>query len=306
MIRVEGLTKSYGQVHALRGIDFTVDTGEIVGLLGPNGAGKSTAIKILTGYLHPDDGVVEVDALDVLTHTQAVQQRIGYLAENTPLYPSLSVQGYLRLMADMRGIPETQHRALISDAIYAVGLEKYLTRRINQLSKGLRQRVGLAQAILHKPQLLILDEPTIGLDPTQIVEIRGLIQRLAETSTILFSSHILSEVEAVCDRVIILINGLVKADSRLDELSQTTGTVLVLGQEVHNAGERLGRVDGVTHIESFHTDDGYPAYRITSEKDVCPAIYDVARAETWPLRELHRETQTLETVFNRLATAIDD
>lgn len=302
MIEVKNLTKSYGPIEALRGIDFEVRAGEIVGLLGPNGAGKSTAIKILTGYLHPDEGSVEIDGLDVLTQTLAVQARIGYLSENTPLYPNLSVQGYLKLMADMRAIPEAEQMPLISEAIYATGLAEYLVRPISKLSKGLRQRVGLAQAILHKPKLLILDEPTIGLDPTQIVEIRHLIQRLAEHSTILFSSHILSEVEAVCDRVVILINGQVKADARLDELATTTDTVLVLQEKAKGVQKRLAALDGVEKVESFKSPDKYHGYRVISQADMAPVIYETARQENWAVRELRRDTLTLEAVFNQLAT----
>lgn len=303
MIEVENLKKSYGSIEALRGVSFAVGEGEIVGLLGPNGAGKSTTIKILTGYIHPDEGRVTVDGLDVLTHTQEVQSRIGYLAENTPLYPELSVQAYLRLMADIRGIPTAEQRALISEALAATGMIEYRARPIASLSKGLRQRVGLAQAILHRPRLLILDEPTVGLDPTQIIEIRHLIKRLSEHSTILFSSHILPEVEAVCDRVVIVINGEVKADARLDELAATSNTILVLQEPVAAVETQLGGLDTVTGVEIFQTRDGHPAYRVVSEADIAPLIYEAARAHDWPLRELRRDVVTLESVFSRLATA---
>jgi ABC-2 type transport system ATP-binding protein len=304
MIEVVDLTKSYGPIEALRGLTFNVAAGEIVGLLGPNGAGKSTTIKILTGYLQPDSGEVKVDGLDVLTHTHEVQARIGYLPENAPLYPELSVQSYLRLMADLREIPREDQPARLSEAIYATGLTEHLTRPIGQLSKGFRQRVGLAQAILHQPKLFILDEPTIGLDPTQIVEIRHLIKRLARHSTILFSSHILSEVEAVCDRVVIIMNGEVKADARLADLAATTAAILVLQKETGGLDRALKGLDGVRQIESLRTPDGYPAYRILGQDqtDLCPAIYDLARKENWPLRELRRDVRTLETVFNQLAT----
>ena len=186
MIDVADLAKSYGPIEALKGVSFQIKAGEIVGLLGPNGAGKTTIIKILTGYLQPDSGKAVVDGLDVLTHTKEVQARLGYLPENAPLYPELSVQAYLKMIADLRDIPPEQQLPLLSEAVYATGLAEHLTRPIGQLSKGFRQRVGLAQAILHKPQLLILDEPTVGLDPTQIIEIRRLIKRLAAHSTILF------------------------------------------------------------------------------------------------------------------------
>ncbi|MDQ4077012.1 MAG: ABC transporter ATP-binding protein, partial [Chloroflexota bacterium] len=243
--------------------------------------------------------------LDVLTHTREVQARIGYLPENTPLYPELSVQNYLRMMADLREIPEEAQRAHISEAVYATGLVEYLTRPIGQLSKGLRQRVGLAQAILHRPKLLILDEPTVGLDPTQVVEIRHLIRRLARSSTVLFSSHILSEVEALCDRVIILMNGEIRADARLADLAATADAILVLQEQQGGIERTLRGLEGVRGVEALHSADGYPAYRVLgqSEADLCPILYDLAREQGWRVRELRRDVRTLETVFNELATA---
>jgi ABC-2 type transport system ATP-binding protein len=305
MIDVRDLKKSYGSIEALRGVGFQIKAGEIVGLLGPNGAGKTTIIKILTGYLQPDDGVVLVDNLDVLTQTQDVQARLGYLPENAPLYPELSVQAYLKMIADLRRIPADEQVACISEAVYATGLADMLVRPIGQLSKGYRQRVGLAQAILHHPKLLILDEPTVGLDPTQIVEIRRLIRRLATRSTILFSTHILSEVEAVCDRAIILMNGQIKADSRLSELEATADAVLVLGARTDGVDRALSGLRGVRKVEPIRQPDGFPAYRVlgAGQSDLCPAIYDLAREQNWPLRELRRDVRTLESVFNQLATA---
>lgn len=307
MIDVTDVSKSYGPVEALRGITFHVAAGEIVGLLGPNGAGKTTAMKILTGYLQPDEGTVTVNGLDVLTHTRQVQAQIGYLPETAPLYPELSVQGYLKMMAELRQIPEDEQRDCLSEAVYATGLEDHLTRPIGQLSKGFRQRVGLAQAILHRPRLLILDEPTIGLDPTQVVEIRRLIRRLAQHTTVLFSTHILSEVEALCDRVIILINGQIKADARLSELSATPDAVLVLDKAPAGVFKALRSLNGVRGVEQVQTPEGYPAYRLLGEMgngaDLCPAIYELVKERGWPLRELRREVRTLETVFNELATA---
>ena len=307
MIEVTDLTKSYGPIEALRGVTFHIAPGEIVGLLGPNGAGKTTIIKILTGYLQPDDGSVYVNDLDVLTHTRQVQAQIGYLPETAPLYPELSVQAYLKMMAELRQIPEDEQVARLSEAIYATGLENHLIRPIGQLSKGFRQRVGLAQAILHRPQLLILDEPTLGLDPTQIIEIRRLIRRLAEHSTILFSTHILSEVEALCDRVIILMNGQIKADARLSELAATPDAVLVLEDAPVGVDGALRSLSGVRGIERTQTPEGYPAFRVLGQgadgADLCPAIYNLAREESWRLRELRRDVRTLETVFNELAMA---
>ncbi len=305
MIHVENLTKFYGDVQALDDVSFDIDAGEIVGLLGPNGAGKTTVMKTLTGYLQPGGGTVHIDDLDILTHTREIQARIGYLPENAPLYPELSVQAYLKMIADLRLIPPEEQTARISEAVYATGLADHLTRPISQLSKGYRQRVGLAQAILHKPKLLILDEPTVGLDPTQIIEIRRLIRRLAQNSTILFSTHILPEVEALCDRVIILLHGQVRADARLSELAATNNAILVLQEGLPEVENELRTLEGVGDLESTKSTDGYPAYRILgrNETDICPAIYDLARQKNWPLRELRRDVQTLETVFNQLATA---
>lgn len=304
MIEVRDLTKAYGHLQALKGASFSVADGEIVGLLGPNGAGKTTIIKILTGYLQPDEGTVEVDGLDVLTQTQAAQARIGYLPENAPLYPELSVQAYLKLMADLRQIPASAQRARLSEAIHATGLADRLTQPIGQLSKGYRQRVGLAQAILHQPRLLILDEPTVGLDPTQIVEIRGLIRRLSEHSTILFSTHILTEVEALCDRAIILMNGQIRADARLSELASSNDAILVLDKGIDNAMPALKNLKGVHQVQQQPSANGHVAYRVIGKEDadLCPAIYQLANQHQWPLRELRSDRQTLESVFSKLAT----
>ena len=307
MLDVTDLAKSYGSVEALSGISFHVATGEIVGLLGPNGAGKTTAIKILTGYLQPDRGSVTVKGLDVLTHMRSVQSMIGYLPENAPLYPELTVQGYLQMMAELRQIPDDAQQLRLSEAIHAVGLSDQLTRPIGQLSKGYRQRVGLAQAILHRPELLILDEPSIGLDPTQIVEMRRLIRRLSKHSTVLFSTHILSEVEALCDRAIILMNGQIKADARLSELSATPDIVLVLDEAPREARQTLIRLSGVRAVEQHRTDDGKMAFRISARArgpDLRPDVYELARGKGWRLCELRRDVRTLEAVFNDLAVAV--
>jgi ABC-2 type transport system ATP-binding protein len=308
MIDVSDLSKSYGPVQALRGVSFHVDAGEVIGLLGPNGAGKTTMMKILVGYLQPTTGTAVVDGLDVLAHALEVQKRIGYLPENAPLYPELSVQTYLKMIADLRQIPEAEQPARLSEAVRAAGLENYLTRPIGQLSKGYRQRVGLAQAIIHKPNLLILDEPTIGLDPTQIVEVRHLIRHLAQHSTVLLSTHILPEVEAVCDRVIILMNGEIRADARLAELEASSDVILVLAKDAPEIRAQLKALPGVGSVESVPTADGV-AYRVQAANgashkpvDLRPSVYDLARDRDWPLRELRRDVRTLEAVFNELAT----
>jgi ABC-2 type transport system ATP-binding protein len=278
---------------------------------------------------------VAIDGLDVLTQRRAVQERIGYLPENAPLYPELSVQRYLQMVADLRRIPEAEQRARLSDAIRATNLSDRLTQPIATLSKGYRQRVGLAQAILHRPRLLILDEPSVGLDPTQIVDMRNLIRRLSEHSTILFSSHILSEVEALCDRAIVIINGRVRADAHLAELADRSGALLVLHGarpddgaliDVATVRSALAALPGVRAVQSDRQSDpvraaeppaplpagsgapvasaGLHTFVIDGESgvDLCPAIFVLAARNGWPVRELRPNRQTLESVFNRLAT----
>jgi ABC-2 type transport system ATP-binding protein len=303
MIEVQNLSKAYGAIQALQDVTLRVADGEIVGLLGPNGAGKTTMIKILTGYLQPDEGSVQIDGIDMLARTQEAQARIGYLPENAPAYPELSVQGYLKLMADLRQVPANEQRERLSDAIYATGLQERLTQPIGTLSKGFRQRVGLAQAILHRPRLLILDEPSVGLDPTQIVEIRNLIRRLAQFCTILFSTHILPEVEALCSRVVILMNGQIKADAHLSELADSNDAILVLDKKVANANTELRALAGVQKVELTTPFTNQFTYRITGQAntDLCPAIYQLASRQQWPVRELRSDRQTLESVFNKLA-----
>ena len=303
MIDVTGLDKSYGPIQALHDVSFHVDAGEIIGLLGPNGAGKTTMMKILTGYLQPSGGKAVVDGLDVVSDALEVQRRIGYLPENAPLYPELSVQRYLKLIAELRQVPPADQAARLTEALRATGLADHRTRLIGQLSKGYRQRVGLAQAILHRPRLLILDEPTIGLDPTQIVEVRHLIQALARHSTVLLSTHILSEVEAVCDRVIILLNGEVRADSRLADLEASSDAILVLAEGAPDVQPVLKTLYGVRSVEAAPTDEG-TSYRVrgTGKADLRPALYGLAREKGWPLQELRRDHRTLETVFNELVT----
>ncbi|MGE0143261.1 MAG: ABC transporter ATP-binding protein [Planctomycetota bacterium] len=218
MIQVENLAKHYGPAVALRGIDFRVARGEIVGFLGPNGAGKSTTMKILTGYLSPTAGRATVDGLDVVTESLEVRRRIGYLPESTPLYADMSVRDYLGFAARIRGLRGAAVRPAIERVVELCGLARVFGKGILELSKGYRQRVGLAQAMVHEPELLILDEPTSGLDPNQIVEVRSLIQRLRESHTVLLSTHYLQEVEAACSRVIVIDRGRIVADGTQAEL----------------------------------------------------------------------------------------
>jgi len=307
MIEVEGLSKSYGAVEALRHVSFRVKPGEIIGLLGPNGAGKTTLMKILTGYLHPTSGTARIGGHDVVEEPEEVQKLIGYLPENAPLYPELTVQSYLLMMVELRRIPKAEQRRRISEAVYACGLEERLTRPIGTLSKGYRQRVGLAQAILHKPKLLILDEPTNGLDPTQIVEVRHLIKRLSQSSTVLLSTHILSEVEATCGRAIIIMRGQLKEDARLEDLAAASGVRIRIapGVETEEILATLSSIPGCRKAELVEESGRIRLFRVEAEddRDLGPDVFRLACDNNWSLCELSRDVRTLETVFNDLAMA---
>src|SRR5690606_2425113 len=233
--------------------------------------------------------------------------RIGYLPESAPLYAEMTVQDYLVMMAELRQIPPDRQRAMLSDAIYGTGLEGYLTRRIGQLSKGYRQRVGIAQAILHRPELLILDEPTTGLDPTQIVEIRDLIKDLARDATVLLSTHILSEVEMTCERVLVIMQGKLRADARVAELRSANAAVVAIESSASGVREVLAAVPGVASVEEMGEPcGGYTRWRLTSSTDdLCPALFEALRQRSWKVAELRSDTRTLESVFRQLAESPD-
>ncbi len=305
MISVRNLEKRYGEVRAVKGVTFDVARGDIVGLLGQNGAGKTTVMKVLTGFLEPTAGTVSVGGIDVVVDRLGVQRQIGYLPENAPLYPEMLVQEYLLMMCELRALPAEKHIAAVSDAVRATGLVPYLTRPIATLSKGYRQRVGIAQAILHKPDVLVLDEPTNGLDPVQIQEIRGLIRRLAQHSTIILSTHILQEVEAVCNRVVILINGELAADSKLTDLLRSQVVRVSLKQGTDNAAATLGRIDGVTNVTRKGPDvenAGFDLWHCELKGDASPvqAIVQAAVDHKWTLGAVGREVPSLESVFRSL------
>ncbi|GBE52034.1 putative ABC transporter ATP-binding protein YxlF [bacterium BMS3Bbin14] len=306
MIEARELSKTYDDVEALRQVSFKIKSGEVIGLLGPNGAGKTTLMKILTGFIHPSSGTALIDGLDVLKETARVREIIGYLPENSPVYPELTVQSYLKMIAELRNIPPAEQRGYISEAVYAAGLADRLTTPIGSLSKGYRQRVGLAQAILHKPKLLILDEPTNGLDPTQIIEVRRLIKKLSQKSTILLSTHILSEVEATCSRAIIIIRGELKADALLSEMESTNlARISFTGSDRQTSIIRqLQGLPGVKHVEIIADPKNPLTLSVKSQADdICPRIFTLAKDNDWPLCELRRETRTLEAVFNELIAA---
>lgn len=301
MIEAKELSKHYGRTHALNQVSFTIAEHEVVGLLGPNGAGKTTLMKLLTGYLEPTSGTATLGGIDVVDDPYSIQRQIGYMPENAPHYPEMLVQEYLQMMADFRDIPKERQTALISDAVYKTGLEDHLVRPIGELSKGYRQRVGFAQAILHQPNVLILDEPTSGLDPNQIIEIRRLIRNLAKNATVLLSTHILSEVELTCERVLIIMNGRLQLDARLEDLRASHAAVV----SVHAGGAQvelaLKDIPGVKAVSRQEEHSGFTRYRVEGGNgDLCPSIYDVAHKQGWRLSELKSDQRTLETVFREL------
>ncbi len=302
-IEVRNLAKSYGAIRALAGVEFKVGRGEVIGLLGPNGAGKTTLMKILTGYLEPDAGDVRIHGIDVVQSPQQAQRCVGYLPESAPLYGEMLVQEYLDMMAALRGVPPERRRQRIVDVVRATGLVERVVQPIATLSKGYRQRVGLAQAIIHEPELLILDEPTTGLDPAQIVEIRDLIKKLSEKTTVLLSTHILSEVEATCERVLVIMQGTLRADAKLSELRNANAAVVAIEQGASGVEERLREIAGVTAVEQTGIADGFARWRVTSSTAdaLCPALYDALRTTAWKVGELRPEPKTLERVFRDLA-----
>ncbi len=304
MIRIDKVTRKYGDRTAVHEVSLDIQRGEIVGLLGHNGAGKTTLMKMLTGYLEPTSGTISVGGVDVVKDRIAVQRQIGYLPENAPLYPEMLVQEYLLMMAELRGVPPDRRVRAVSLAASRTGLGQHLLRPIAQLSKGYRQRVGIAQAIVHEPALLVLDEPTNGLDPVQIQLIRDLIERLGKTSTIILSTHILQEVEAVCDRVLVMIDGRLSADAPLRQLlqSRTMRVSITDGTDLKTA---LGGMDGVSAVRQEGPDADAPGHTVwrvdvAEGSQIGPKILEVARSKGFGVASFAPEHKTLDGVFKQL------
>jgi ABC-2 type transport system ATP-binding protein len=301
-IRVENLTKEYGAQKAVNQISLTVQPGEIVGFLGPNGAGKSTTMKIATGYLPPTHGTIEVNGFDVRTNPMDVRRSVGYLPEHNPLYLDMYVVEFLRFAGALHGLRGQDLSGRITEIIDRVGLGREQHKRIGQLSKGYRQRVGLAQALLHNPPVLILDEPTTGLDPNQLADIREVIREAGRDKTVLFSTHIMQEVEAICDRVVIINRGRIVADSPLNQLraSAAASNVVVVAEF---AGELttpdlLRGLPGVEQLEPL----GKGQYRIVARTgvDIRAAIFRLAADQQLTLVGLRQQENTLEGIFKEL------
>jgi ABC-2 type transport system ATP-binding protein len=306
MLEVRGLNKRFGQVHAVNNLDFEVRRGEVFGFLGPNGAGKSTTMRMITCFIPPTSGSVRVDGLDTSEHDLAVRRRIGYLPESTPLYSDMTVREYLLFVGKVRNLRGGKLQERI-DAMFSVcALTKMAGRQIGHLSKGYRQRVGLAQAMIHDPDLLILDEPMSGLDPNQIIEIRHLIKKIGEEKTVIYCSHILSEVSATCDRILIINDGRIVATGTPDELtsghkrgSQYTLRVKADGGAIKPG---LSSVNGVSGVTIDDGQDGWYRVRVNtdSKDDIGESLFGCAVKNGWSLSELRLDHTSLEEVFTQL------
>lgn len=309
MISVDNLTKRYAAKTAIDGMSFTVEKGEILGFLGPNGAGKTSTMRIITGYMPASGGSVRVDGYDVADKPLEVRRRIGYLPENPPLYMEMTVQGYLRFVAKIKGVASSQLEAEVRRVMDKVNIQDVAERIISKLSKGYKQRVGIAQALLNDPPVLILDEPTIGLDPKQIHEVRELVKSLAHNHTVVLSTHILPEVEQTCNRVIIIDHGkIVAVDTPQNLRLQFQGTARIFLEVEGPESEVLSSLralNGVAGVQVAGREGGTVRFQIDSEarKDVRTDIAKTVVTRGWGLLELHSETMSLEDIFIKLTTA---
>lgn len=307
MIEISNLSKKFAGNVALDNISFTVKTGEILGFLGPNGAGKSTTMKIITTFWQPTSGKVKIDNIDVTEKPLAIKKKIGYLPETVPLYEDMKVFEYLRFVAQIRGIDNAEITEKIKSAVAVCGLQKVISQPIEELSKGYRQRVGLAQAIIHNPDILILDEPTTGLDPNQIAEIRDLIKKLGQEKTVIFSTHILSEVSATCDRVIIINNGKIVGEGSPEELARKAGSKEVIYVKIKGPRDLvLEKLKNMEDVESAEAKDresdeifGYEIKPI-ADVDLRESLSKLIMHNDWSILEFNKKTVSLEDAFREL------
>jgi len=310
MIKVRNLTKRYGATVAVNNISFDAEASEILGLLGPNGAGKTTTMRILTCYMPADEGTATVAGFDIHEQSVEVRKRIGYLPEDSPLYTDIGVVDYLNFVAEVRAIPKNGRSGRVKEMIDVCGLERVVRKDIGELSRGYRQRVGLAQALIHDPDILILDEPTAGLDPNQIVEIRKLIKRLGAKKTVILSTHILPEVEATCDRVVIINEGVIVASGTTDELANMGKRddrvyIQIRGQQEQIESE-LSRMPQVASFRKVgRAEPEFHRYEIRpgDSGSITEDLFRMAVNNNWSLAELRREAASLEDVFRQLTTS---
>ena len=307
MIHVENLTKNYKEICAVDQINFDIQKGEILGLLGPNGAGKTTTLRMLTGYLRPTSGTVRVKEHSIDKDALEIKKLLGYLPEEAPLYRDMLAFDYMSYVAAIRNIPKSERLARIRQVADLCGINEVMHQPIGELSKGYKQRVGLAHAMMDDPEILVLDEPTSGLDPNQIAEMRKIIRRIGKEKTIIFSTHILSEAEATCDRIVIINQGKIVADGSADILKKSASQSNILSMTLKDADfEALnnvcGTIEGLQEIERVAETDDHLQVRITSRasEDVRADIYRKIKDTDWILLDFHQETQNLETIFRQL------
>ena len=303
MIQVKNLSRKYGGFTAVHNLSFEVPKGQIVGLLGHNGAGKTTTLKMLTGYLEPTNGDISIGGLDLEDNRHQIQARLGYLSESSPLYPDMPVWQYLNYVAELRSIEEHKRPQAVREALEATDMLDKGMQDICTLSRGYQQRLGVAQAIIHKPEILILDEPTNGLDPTQIFAMRQLIKNLAKSSTVIISTHIMQEVEAICDRVLIILDGKIAVDSSLEDL-QTNNTIeLRLKQPYEEVSSILAKIKGVDSVEQVSSRDNLFDYRLKVSESTNSFTPKIARSifdQGWDVYRINSEQKTLEEVFREV------
>jgi len=307
MIQVENLTKYYDDVRAVDQINFDIQKGEVTGLLGPNGAGKTTTLRMLTGFLRPTSGRIQVKDYSIDTQALEIKKILGYLPESAPLYHEMLVFDYLSYVANIRQIPTTDQLSRIRELAELCGLNEVMHKPIAELSKGYKQRVGLAHAMMDDPEILILDEPTSGLDPNQIVEIRDIIRRIRKEKTVILSTHILSEAEATCDRVIIINQGKIAADGNIESLKQSAGNTNLINLAFRSADfetvkKEIAAIEGIDEIVKVDEIDGLLQVRLSlpSTTDLRADIYRKIKQTDWILLEFYQETQTLESIFREL------
>jgi len=306
MITIQNLTKYYGDFKAVDDISFEVRDGEILGFLGPNGAGKTTTLKMLTCFMPPTMGEIRFNDYNIREHSMEIRRMIGYLPENAPLYEYMNIREYLDYICDLRDITGSRRKDRMDAMIDTCGLSKMIGKNIGDLSKGYRQRVGIAQAMIHEPDIIILDEPTVGLDPNQIVEIRNLIKRVGKEKTVVLSTHILSEVEATCDRVVIIASGEIVADGSSETLRREMAGKSVIHIElkggVPEAMQVYSSIAGVENIKELAGSNGTTRLDIDVSKgyDIREAVFKISVEKGWTIYEIHQDDTNLEDVFRQL------
>lgn len=311
MIHVENLSKYYGDFCAVDQISFDIEKGEIVGLLGPNGAGKTTTLRMLTGYFKPTSGSIRIKNYSIGDGLQEIKRLIGYLPESAPLYHNMLVYDYLQYIANIRGLSKDKFRGRIMELVDLCSLHQIMHMSIDELSKGLKQRVGLAHAMMDDPEILVLDEPTSGLDPNQIVEIRDIIKEIGKEKTVILSTHILPEAEATCDRLVIINKGKIVADDTTSALKQRADAEYTLhvslkGVDFPDVEKSLSQVNGIKRIRRVETEDHILNLRLTclADRDIRGEVYAMIRMTDWELVEFFRETESLENIFRELTTEV--